>query len=50
MRLLIDTSKVTFTVSREAQAKMEQGNEPGSEAGSEHGFPVVDCAARRDGG
>lgn len=40
MRLLIDTSKVTFTVSREAQAKMEQGNNPAQRRDRNTGFPL----------
>jgi hypothetical protein len=40
MRLLIDTSKVTFTVSREAQAKMEQGNSPAQRRDRNTGFPL----------
>lgn len=40
MRLLIDTSKVTFTVSREAQAKLEQGANPAQRRDRNTGFPL----------
>jgi hypothetical protein len=40
MRLLIDTSKVSFTVSRDPQAKMEQGNSPAQRRDRNTGFPL----------
>jgi hypothetical protein len=40
MRLLIDTSKVSFTVSRDPQAKMEQGNQPAQKRDRNTGFPL----------
>jgi hypothetical protein len=39
MRLMIDTSKVTFTVSREANAKMEPNN-GGQKRDRNTGFPL----------
>ncbi len=40
MRLLIDTSKVSFTVSREPQAKLEQGSQPAQKRDRNTGFPL----------
>jgi hypothetical protein len=40
MRLLIDTSKVSFTVSREPHAKMEQGTNPAQKRDRNTGFPL----------
>ena len=41
MRLLIDTSKVSFTVSRDPQAKMDQsGGNPGQKRDRNTGFPL----------
>jgi hypothetical protein len=52
MRLIIDTSKVSFTVSREAAAKMEQGTNPTQKRDRNTGFPLwtVQLVAMADDG
>lgn len=40
MRLMVDTSRVSFTVSREAQAKVEQGTNPAQRRDRNTGFPL----------